>query len=47
MKGSNNELIKRELLDLKQVVQSMVKRVDAHEHSDYDLEIDRLRKENN
>ena len=44
---NNKEFIKRELLDIKQTLTTITKKIDGHEHSEYDLEIERLRKENN
>ncbi|EAR90977.1 hypothetical protein TTHERM_00145820 (macronuclear) [Tetrahymena thermophila SB210] len=44
---NNKEFIKRELIQLKQLIQEVNKKIDTHEHTDYEMELDRLRKENN
>ncbi|KAL4459990.1 hypothetical protein ABPG74_003516 [Tetrahymena malaccensis] len=44
---NNKEFIKRELIQLKQLIQDVNKKIDTHEHTDYEMELDRLRKENN
>ncbi|KAL4506486.1 hypothetical protein ABPG72_000057 [Tetrahymena utriculariae] len=44
---NNKEFIKRELIQLKQLILEVNKKIDTHEHTDYEMELDRLRKENN
>lgn len=44
---SNKEFIKRELLDIKASLQAVTRKIDAHEHSEYELELDQLQRENN